>query len=67
MGNTRGRRLGIYSDDEVKHLSDADHAKLESHVSELLQQETRDLLKTKPDTKIQEVRDIVKDKSKHLL
>ncbi len=67
MGNTRGRRLGIYSDKEVEHLSDADHAKLENHVSELLQQVKRDLLKTKPDTKIQEVRDIVKDKSKHLL
>lgn len=67
MGNARGRKLGIFEDHEVKHLSDDDHRKFEQHVLDHLQQQTSDLLKTKPDSKIREVRDIVKEKSKPFL
>jgi hypothetical protein len=67
MGSARGRGLGIFDDKEVEHLSDDDHRKLEQHVLEHLQQQTSDLLKTKPDSKIREVKDIVKEKSKPFL
>jgi hypothetical protein len=36
MGNTRGRRLGIFEDEDVKDLSNHDHRKLEEHVLEQL-------------------------------
>jgi hypothetical protein len=36
MGNQRGRRLGIFGDEEVKDLSNHDHRKLEEYVLEQL-------------------------------
>ena len=63
MGNTNGKP-GIYTNNEVKGLSESDHEKLVEHVLKHVQKETCDLLKANPNAKIQEVRDKVKAKSK---
>jgi hypothetical protein len=60
MGNTRGRRLGIFDDQEVKGLSNHDHRKLEEHVLEQL----CELLEANQDSKVREVRDMVKQRLK---
>jgi hypothetical protein len=43
MGNTRGRRLGIFEDQEVEGLSNHDHRKLEEHVLEQLCKSLKDI------------------------
>jgi hypothetical protein len=67
MGNTS--QLGIFDEDEVKHLSKPDLEKLQQHVSEQLRQATGDLVKTKPElfSKIAEVKEIVRGKSQAVL
>jgi hypothetical protein len=64
MGNTS--QLGMFDEDEVKHLSGPDREKLQSHVSEQLQQAIGDLQKAKPEM-FQEIRDMVRKKSKTVL
>ena len=63
MGNARGRRLGIFGDEEVEGLSNHDHRKLEEHVLEQL----TGSLQANSESKVREVRDLVKQKSKAYL
>lgn len=64
MGNTT--QLGIFDEAEVKGLSEPDLKKLQKHVSEQLHQAIGDLRTAKPQLH-QEIRDMVRKKSKTVL